>query len=88
MLEQVEHAAQALHAGRQFGDADQVFFTRQHVGFAGLGERLPARFDRGLGELDDVLAQVLELGMDAPANLVEVNAGIVLVDEIGRFDQL
>ena len=86
-LEQLEQLLQAPHVLRQVLHREQVALAGDHVLLAALGERA-AGVERRAHQLGDVLAHLAQLVLQPGAHFLEALAGVVLVDEVRRLDQL
>ena len=87
LLEKIEKFAQPLHVRREFLDFEQVAFAGNDVAFIGLVHRFVACRERCGHQALQVTAQAQQVGLDALADMVEIVAGKILIEVVGRDDE-
>src|ERR1700730_13386887 len=88
LLEDFEQPAQPVHVRRQIRRGEEVLLAGHHEIIAIVGEcGVPGVYRRG-HQTDDIFAQLLQLVGEQAADGCERLSGVVVVEEIRRFDQL
>ena len=88
LLEDFEQPAQPVHVRRQIRRGEKVLLAGHHEIVATVGKCGVAGVDRRGHQPDDIFAQLLQLIGKQAADGGERLSGVVVVEEIRRFDQL
>ena len=88
LFEQVEQFTQALHVGGEFFHIEQVLFAGDDVRCSVFVQCRAAGFQRQGHQRADVVAQALDFAGQPLLDLLEFQAGKVLVEVVASADQL